>query len=90
MGESYKNSTSVQDTIHQVPKASKVLRPFISKSKQKENESRQEPGFRKDLKWTWENGVLFAGRDAGRNSMITVSSWRGQIMLEEGFLLQDR
>ena len=46
--------------------------------------------IREDLKWTWENGVLFAGRDAGRNSMITVSSWRGQIMLEEGFLLQDR
>ena len=43
--------------------------------------------IREDLKWTWENGVLFAGRDAGRNSMIKGSSWRRQIMLVEAFLL---
>lgn len=85
MGESYKNSTSVQGTIQQVPKASKVLRPFISKSKQRENESRQEHQGRSEM--DGENGVLFAGRDAGRNSMIKGSSWRRQIMLVEGFLL---
>lgn len=79
VGESYKNSTSVQGTIQQVQhlKCSDLL--YQSQNR----EWIQAGASGEDLKWTWENGVLFAGRDAGRNSMIKGSSWRRQIMLVE-------
>lgn len=59
-----------------------MLRPSVSKSKQKENESRQEHQERIDM--VLKDGVMFTGGDAGRNRRNKIQAGGAESYLRKG------